>query len=88
MKDNNINTCLRKAHFLAQIETESDRLNTTMEYASGWDYDHSTHQEGYDSFKPYANYKKDKKLNVELHKNLMLSKLNKSKELIIDIMNV
>src|SRR6218665_1675028 len=41
MKDNNINTCLRKAHFLAQIETESDRLNTTIEYASGWDYDHS-----------------------------------------------
>ncbi|UCA59644.1 hypothetical protein KB553_21995 [Chryseobacterium rhizoplanae] len=68
MKDNNINTCLRKAHFLAQIETESDRLNTTMEYASGWDYDHSTHQEGYDSFKPYANYKKDKKLSAELHK--------------------
>ncbi|MCT2561953.1 glycoside hydrolase family 19 protein [Chryseobacterium herbae] len=68
MIDNNINTCLRKAHFLAQIETESDRLNTTMEYASGWDYDHSTHQEGYESFKPYVNYKKDKKLSVELHK--------------------
>lgn len=68
MKDNNINTCLRKAHFLAQIETESDRLNTTMEYASGWDYDHSTHQEGYESFKPYVNYKKDKKLSAELQK--------------------
>ncbi len=68
MKDNHINTCLRKAHFLAQIETESDKLNTTMEYASGWDYDHSTHLEGYESFKPYVNYKKDKKLSAGLHK--------------------
>ncbi|MET3036122.1 glycoside hydrolase family 19 protein [Chryseobacterium sp. NRRL B-14859] len=68
MQDNNINTCLRKAHFLAQIETESDRLNTTMEYASGWDYDHSTHQEGYESFKLYTNYKKDKSISNELHK--------------------
>lgn len=60
MKDNNINTCLRKAHFLAQIETESDRLNTTMEYASGWDYDHSTHLEGYNKYKLYLDNKKRK----------------------------
>ncbi|PIF46645.1 putative chitinase [Chryseobacterium sp. 52] len=55
MKDNNINTCLKKAHFLAQIETESDTLNTTMEYASGWDYDPSTHIDGYNKYKLYLD---------------------------------
>lgn len=77
MKANNINTCLRKAHFLAQIETESDRLNTTMEYASGWDYDHSTHEDDYNSFKPYVNYKKDKKLSEELHKKYTTAQIKK-----------
>lgn len=47
MKEYNLDTCLRKAHFLAQIQIESDKLNTTKEYASGWDYDHSTHYEYY-----------------------------------------
>ncbi|TWP27062.1 hypothetical protein ETU08_07635 [Apibacter muscae] len=57
MKEYNINTCLRKAHFLAQIEVESDRLNTTLEYAEGWDYDHTTHQGNYDKYKLYLSDK-------------------------------
>lgn len=59
MKDNNINTCLRKAHFLAQIEVETG-LATTLEYADGWDYDHSTHFEGYQKYKLYLDNKKRK----------------------------
>uniref|UniRef100_UPI00226A2A88 glycoside hydrolase family 19 protein n=1 Tax=unclassified Chryseobacterium TaxID=2593645 RepID=UPI00226A2A88 len=51
MKDYEINTCLRKAHFLAQVQVESDRLNTTIEYASGWDYDHTTHYQAYLAYK-------------------------------------
>ena len=57
MKKYSINTCLRKAHFLAQIEVESDRLNTTLEYAEGWDYDHTTHQGNYDKYKLYLSDK-------------------------------
>ena len=34
-----INTCLRKAHFLAQTEAESDHFKTTVEYADGSDYE-------------------------------------------------
>ena len=79
MKDNGIDTCIRKAHFLAQIETESDRLNTTMEYADGWDYDHSTHIDNYNKYKPYANYKKDKKLSEELHKKYTEEQIKKLK---------
>ncbi|MGE8555566.1 MAG: PAAR-like protein [Chryseobacterium jejuense] len=56
MKDNNINSCLRKAHFLAQIEAET-RLDTTLEYDDGWDYDQSTHIENYNK---YLLFKKDK----------------------------
>ena len=33
-----INTCLRKVHFLAQMYLETDRLKTTVEYASGERY--------------------------------------------------
>lgn len=69
MKDNNIDTCLKKAHFLAQIETESDRLNTTMEYASGWDYDSSTHLDGYNKYKLYLDNIKKKKDNPYLVNN-------------------
>lgn len=35
MNKYNINTCIRKIHFLAQIYWESDRFRTTSEYASG-----------------------------------------------------
>lgn len=68
MKEYDINTCLRKAHFLAQVQVESDRLNTTIEYDTGWDYDHSTHFAAYNTFRPYVNYKKDKKLEEALKK--------------------
>lgn len=57
MKEYNIDTCLRKAHFLAQIQVESDELNTTKEYADGWDYDHTTH---YDDFLKYQQTKLQK----------------------------
>ncbi|TCP91300.1 putative chitinase [Cricetibacter osteomyelitidis] len=50
-----INTCLRKAHFLAQIEAET-LFATTEEYSSGWDYDNSTHEDGH---KKYVLFKKD-----------------------------
>jgi predicted chitinase len=33
-----INTCLRKLHFLAQVYHETDRLRTTLEYATKKDY--------------------------------------------------
>ncbi|KIA82623.1 glycoside hydrolase family 19 protein [Kaistella jeonii] len=72
-----INTCLRKAHFLAQVQVESDSLNTTIEYANGWDYDYSTHLKGYNEFKPYANYKKDKKLSAEIHKKYTSAEIKK-----------
>ena len=62
MKDNDINTCLRKAHFLAQIQVESDRLNTTLEYDTGWDYDHSTH---YENYQKYLLFKRDPKSNKD-----------------------
>jgi predicted chitinase len=35
LKKYEINTCIRKVHFLAQIYHETDRLRTTLEYASG-----------------------------------------------------
>ncbi|WP_143470963.1 glycoside hydrolase family 19 protein [Labilibaculum manganireducens] len=35
MKRYNINSCTRKAHFIAQCYWESDRLKTTLEYSSG-----------------------------------------------------
>lgn len=54
-----INTCLRKAHFLAQIEAETG-FATTKEYADGWDYDHTTHIEGYKKYKLYVDNKKKK----------------------------
>ena len=57
MKANNISTCLRKAHFLAQIEAETN-FDTTLEYADGWDYDHSTH---IDNYNKYLLYIKDTK---------------------------
>lgn len=70
MKDYDLNTCLRKAHFLAQIQVESDRLNTTIEYATGWDYDHSTHFENYNR---YLLFKRDPKA----HKDYGTSKIKR-----------
>ena len=37
-KKYNINTCIRKIHFLAQIYHETDRLRTTLEYATNKNY--------------------------------------------------
>ena len=55
-----INTCIRKAHFLAQIEAETF-FDTTLEYADGMDYDHTTHLENYNNYKLYlANKSKPK----------------------------
>ncbi|TWI04673.1 putative chitinase [Luteimonas cucumeris] len=39
--------CLHKQHFLAQCYHESDHFNTTIEYASGSDYDISNYPESY-----------------------------------------
>lgn len=39
----NINTCLRKLHFLSQIYHETDRLRTAKEYADGIKYDPGKH---------------------------------------------
>ena len=38
-----INTCLRKAHFLAQAYHETDRFRTTIEYSSGTKYNPGQH---------------------------------------------
>lgn len=38
-----IDTCIRKAHFFAQIYWEADRCKTTMEYASGNGYNPGKH---------------------------------------------
>lgn len=57
MKARSINSCLRKSHFLSQIEAETGLL-TTLEYASGWDYDHSTHEANYNKYKLYLDNKK------------------------------
>jgi len=43
MKKYEINNCLRKAHFLAQIWWETDRFNTLQEYASGNHYNPGNH---------------------------------------------
>lgn len=61
MKDHSMSTCLRKAHFLAQIQAESDRLNTTVEYASGDDYDKFTHEDDYNNYTLFKKHQKDPK---------------------------
>ncbi|WGE43125.1 glycoside hydrolase family 19 protein [Actinobacillus equuli] len=38
-----INTCIRKVHFLAQVYLESAHLTTTVEFASGAEYDPRKH---------------------------------------------
>nr|WP_315248764.1 hypothetical protein [uncultured Flavobacterium sp.] len=60
MKKYEINTCIRKAHFLAQIEAET-AFDTTLEYADGWDYDHTTHLDNYNNYTLFLNHKKEKK---------------------------
>jgi len=37
-KEYNINTCIRKIHFLAQVYHETDRFRTTLEYATNKSY--------------------------------------------------
>lgn len=47
MKEYEINTCLRKAHFLAQISVEGDHFKTTEEYKNkegGWNNYHGGQQ--------------------------------------------
>lgn len=43
LKKYEINTCIRKVHFLAQIYHETARLRTTLEYASGSGYNPGVH---------------------------------------------
>lgn len=57
MKKYEINTCIRKAHFLAQIEAETS-FDTTLEYADGLDYDHTTHLDNYTNYELYLANKK------------------------------
>lgn len=45
MKKHNINTCIRKIHFLAQSYHESSRYGTTLEYSSGKKYDPGNHSD-------------------------------------------
>ncbi len=40
-----INTCLRKIHFLTQVYLESAHLTTTVEFASGLDYEPRKHKD-------------------------------------------
>ena len=61
LKKYEINTCIRKAHFLAQIEAETG-FNTTLEYADGWDYDHTTHYDAYLQYQKEKDPKKKAKL--------------------------
>ncbi|MFC6269770.1 hypothetical protein [Frigoriflavimonas asaccharolytica] len=45
MKKYNINTCIRKIHFLAQTYHESSRYGTTLEYSSGKRYNPDKHSD-------------------------------------------
>ena len=45
LKKYEINTCIRKVHFLAQIYLETDKLKTTLEYASGSGYNPGVHDD-------------------------------------------
>lgn len=63
LEEYEINTCLRISHFMAQVTHESMGLLTTMELASGWDYDISTHLSDYNLYKSDPDkYKTDKKV--------------------------
>lgn len=42
-----INTCLRRIHFLAQIYHESDKFQTTTEYSSGLQYEHPVNRDAW-----------------------------------------
>ncbi len=45
MKKHNINSCIRKIHFLAQSYHESSRYATTLEYSSGKKYNPGNHSD-------------------------------------------
>jgi predicted chitinase len=45
LKKYEITTCIRKVHFLAQIYHETDKLKTTLEYASGSGYNPGVHDD-------------------------------------------
>lgn len=48
-KKHGINNCIQKIHFFAQTYWEADRYQTTLEYASGDDYNPGVHPDARDS---------------------------------------
>lgn len=44
-KEHEINTCIRKIHFLTQVYHETDKFQTTLEYANGIKYDPGHHDD-------------------------------------------
>lgn len=44
-KEFEINTCIRKIHFLTQVYHETDKFQTTLEYANGVKYDPGHHDD-------------------------------------------
>ncbi len=44
-KAHEINTCIRKIHFLTQVYHETDKFQTTLEYANGIKYDPGHHDD-------------------------------------------
>lgn len=75
-----INTCLRKIHFLAQAYWEADRLRTTKEYGSGHRYEpyvgrglmQLTWKDGYKKYESYSG------LNCVESPDLLSDSLNHS----------
>ncbi|HEX8545418.1 MAG TPA: hypothetical protein VF691_00575 [Cytophagaceae bacterium] len=56
MKKYDINSCLQKAHFLAQCAHESSHFQSTLEYADGNDYDSLYNKDGHDKYQKYLDF--------------------------------